>query len=68
MLDYKDIITKRYVLNMSGTEIARQLECSKSGVNDFLHAFQECKTLSEGFPKSTSMKKAHWQKLMLGKK
>ena len=36
MLDYKDIITKRYALGMSGSEIARQLNASKSGVNDFL--------------------------------
>ena len=36
MLDYKDIIIKSYALNMSSAEIARQLGCSKSGVNDFL--------------------------------
>ena len=44
MLDYKDIIIKSYALNMSGAEIARQLGCSKSGVNDFLNAFKKCET------------------------
>ena len=46
MLDYKDIIIKNYALNMSGAEIARQLGCSKSGVNDFLTTFKKCETLS----------------------
>ncbi len=41
MLDYKDIIIKSYALNMSGAEIARQLGCSKSGVNDFLNALKK---------------------------
>ena len=50
MLDYKDIIIKSYALNMSGAEIARQLGCSKSGVNDFLNAFQKCETLSFPLP------------------
>lgn len=36
MLDYKNIIIKRYALSMSGSEIARQLSVSKSGINDFL--------------------------------
>ena len=45
MLDYKDIITKHYALSMSGTKIAESLGVSKSGVNDFLRAFKECKTL-----------------------
>lgn len=43
MLDYKDIIIKSYALNMSGAEIARQLGCSKSGVNDFLNAFKNAR-------------------------
>lgn len=45
MLDYKDIIIKRYALNMSGREIARYLNVSKSGVNNFLKAFEECESL-----------------------
>lgn len=50
MLDYKDIIISYYVLNMSGSEIARQLGCSKSGVNDFLKAFKQCEDLSFPLP------------------
>lgn len=50
MLDYKDIIIRRYALHMSGSEIARQLGVSKSGVNDFLRAFEKCETLK--FPLS----------------
>lgn len=50
MLDYKDIITKHYALSMSGTKIAQLLGVSKSGVNDFLRAFKECKTLSYPLP------------------
>ena len=45
MLDYKNIIIKRYALSMSGSEIARQLSVSKSGVNDFLRAFEKCENL-----------------------
>ena len=48
MLDYKDIITKRYALGMSGSKIANLLKVSKSGVNDFLRAFEKCEDL--GFP------------------
>ena len=36
MLDYKDIIKKRYLLNLSGREIAEKIGASKSGVYDFL--------------------------------
>lgn len=50
MLDYKTIIIKRYALNLSGTQIARDLSCSKSGVNDFLKRFEECETLSFPLP------------------
>ena len=46
LLDYKDIIIKHYALGMSGREIAEELSVSKSGVNKFLAAFKECKTLS----------------------
>ena len=47
-LDYKNIINKHYGLGLSGREIAKQLGVSKSGVNDFLGAFDKCTTL--GFP------------------
>ena len=50
MLDYKDIIIKSYALNMSGAKIARQLGCSKSGVNDFLNAFKKCEALNFPLP------------------
>ena len=50
MLDYKNIIIKRYVLGMSGSEIAWQLSVSKSGVNDFLRAFEACKALDYPLP------------------
>ncbi len=46
MLDYKNIIIKHYALSLSGSEIARQLGASKSGVNDFLRAFDKCESLS----------------------
>ena len=54
MLDYKDIIIKHYVLEMSDSEIARQLNTSKSGVNDFLRAFKKCETLSFPLPEGTT--------------
>lgn len=50
MLDYKDIITKHFVLNMSGAEIARQTHTSKSGVNDFLRAFKASADISFPLP------------------
>lgn len=50
MLDYKNIIIKRYALSLSGSEIARQLGASKSGVNDFLRAFDKCESLSYPLP------------------
>lgn len=48
MLDYKDIITKHYALGMSGMAIAKSLNASPSGVNDYLRAFKECKNM--GYP------------------
>ena len=45
MLDYKDIITKHYALGMSGMAIAKSLNVSPSGVNDFLRAFKACDKL-----------------------
>ena len=50
MLDYKDILQKHYVLHMSSREISRQANVSKSGVNDFLKAFRECKELDYPLP------------------
>ena len=35
---------------MSGRKIAESLKVSKSGVNDFLRAFQECPVLSYPLP------------------
>ena len=50
MLDYKNIIIKHYALSLSGGEIARQMGASKSGVNDFLRAFDKCESLSYPLP------------------
>ena len=50
MLDYKDIIIRHCALSLSGSEIARQLGVSKSGVNDFLRAFGRCESLSYPLP------------------
>lgn len=49
-LDYKDIIIKHYALSMSGSEIARQIGASKSGVNDFLRTFKKCEDLQYPLP------------------
>ena len=48
MLNYKDILVRSYVLHQSGAQIASDLKCSKSGVNDFLKAFRECERI--GYP------------------
>lgn len=50
MLDYKDIIIKHYALHMSGREIALALGVSKSGVNDFLNAFERCEKIQYPLP------------------
>ena len=50
MLNYKDIIIKHYALHMSGREIATALGVSKSGVNEFLNAFDKCDTLNYPLP------------------
>ena len=50
MLDYKAIINKHYGLGMSGTAIAHDSGASKSGVNDFLRAFERCEKLSYPLP------------------
>lgn len=50
MLDYKDIIIKRYALGMSGREIARLKNVSKSGVNEFLRSFEQCERICYPLP------------------
>ena len=50
MLDYKDIIIKHYALHMSGRMIASALGVSKSGVNEFLSAFDKCTSLQYPLP------------------
>ena len=50
MLDYKEIIIKHYSLHMSGREIASDQGVSKSGVNDFLRAFERSKAISYPLP------------------
>lgn len=50
MLDYKSIIIKHYVLNMSGRSIAKEMGISKSGVNDFLKAFDASDKISYPLP------------------
>lgn len=50
MLDYKDIITKHFGMGMSGMAIAKSLNASPSGVNDFLRAFKACEKLSYPLP------------------
>ena len=50
MLDYKDILTKRYVLRLSLREIAQQTGAGKSGVHDFLKAFEKCEELDYPLP------------------
>ena len=50
MLDYKNIIIKRYALNLSYKDIAEQVGASKSGVGDFIQAFEKCDKLSYPLP------------------
>lgn len=50
MLDYKDIITKHYGLGMKGMAIAKTINASTSGVNDFLRAFKACEKLGHPLP------------------
>ena len=47
MLDYKNIIIKRYALNLSFRELAEEFGASRSGVNDFIRAFEKCDKLSD---------------------
>lgn len=53
MLDYKNIIIKRYTLNLSFKELAEEFGASKSGVNDFIRAFEKCDKLSYPFRKGS---------------
>lgn len=50
MLDYKNIIIKRYALNLSFRELAEEFGASRSGVNDFIRAFEKCDKLSYPLP------------------
>ena len=50
MLDYKDILTKRYVLHMSLRKIAEETGAGKSGIHDFLKAFEKCESLDFPLP------------------
>ena len=50
MLDYKNIIIKRYALNLSFQQLAEEFNASKSGVNDFIRAFEKCEKLSYPLP------------------
>ena len=54
MLDYKNIIIKRYTLNLSFKELAEEFGASKSGVNDFIRAFEKCDKLSYPLPEGIS--------------
>ena len=50
MLDYKSIIIKRYALGLSYKELAEEFSASKSGINDFIRAFERCENLSYPLP------------------
>lgn len=50
MLDYKNIIIKRYALGFSYKELAEEFGASKSGINDFIRAFEKCDKLSYPLP------------------
>ena len=50
MLDYKSIIFKRYALGLSYKELAEEFSASKSGINDFIRAFERYEKLSYPLP------------------
>lgn len=50
MLDYKSIIIKRYALGLSYKALAEEFSASKSGINDFIRAFERCEKLSYPLP------------------
>ena len=50
MLDYKEIIIRHYGGGTSGRALAEHGFGSKSGINDFLSAFEACERLSFPLP------------------
>lgn len=50
MLDYKNIIIKRYALGLSFKQLAEEFHASKSWINDFIRAFERCEKLSYPLP------------------
>ncbi len=50
MLDYKSIIIKLYLLGMSYKELSEAFSAIKSGINDFIRAFERCEKLSYPLP------------------
>ncbi len=64
MLDYRTILTLRYSVGLSGTEISRQIDnASKTGVTDFLRAFEKSEKISFPLPQGISnyeMSKKHY--------
>ena len=50
MLDYKNILTRRYGLHLSVRDIAEETGASKSGIADFLKAFENCTELDYPLP------------------
>lgn len=59
MLDYIKIINCSKGFSMSGSEIAKSLGFSKSGVNDFLRAFNKCPTLEFPLPAGITNQAVH---------
>ena len=49
-LDYRNILTKRYVLHLSIRQIAEQTGASRSGVSGFLQAFDRAEGISFPLP------------------
>ena len=61
MLDYKSIIIKRYALGLSYKELAEEFSASKSGINDFIRAFEKSKSCRIRFRKgSQTMRSTNW--------
>lgn len=66
MLDYLTIIRYSKGLGLTGRTIARLLDVSKTGVNDFIKAFDECGLLSYPPPPETTNEQIH--KIVYGKR
>lgn len=65
MLDYKSIIIKRYALGLSYKELAEEFSASKSGINDFIRAFEKCEKLSYPLPEGiTNYATMNWYTVM----